>query len=234
MDRGTDPHPAALAPVPAYPRRAVEQYLADARQAWDGLQLALHEAEARRAAAQEALSVADESHRLLGSMMVEAQQDLAARRAHAEEAAATMLANADAEAERILSQARAQATGLLGATSVTDADDDDEQQWPPPPARRADRSVGEPASAPRLAGSVEDAPDHAVAAVDIGDPVGELWPDRRPASLPFDALRWRPRWRRPHEGEWPTVDSQPDESYFSRLRDEMRADGTINAWFEPA
>jgi hypothetical protein len=25
-----------------------------------------------------------------------------------------------------------------------------------------------------------------------------------------------------------------DESYFTRLRDEFRADGTINAWFEPA
>jgi hypothetical protein len=186
-------------------------------------------------------------------MMVEAQQDMSARRAHASEAVASLLASADDEATRILRSARRQAMAILGqpdsdpepapehqaalaAEPVADDDQgspsDEEPPWPSPPTRPARAASAVEATIGPVA---DDEPAvHAVAAVDLSAESMELWPSRRPASIALDSLRWRPRWRRPQEPEWPVNAGDADESYFTRLRDEFRADGTINAWFEPA
>jgi hypothetical protein len=244
MDRGPDAHPSTLAPVPAYPRRAVEQYLAEVRASWDDLQGTLQLERNRHQAALDALAAADESHRVLGAMMVEAQQDMSARRAHASEAVASLLASADDEATRILQSARRQAMAILGQPEPDPepetGDDhgstsDDEPEWPsrPSPPTRPARAAS--AVEATIGPVADDEPAvHAVAAVDLPSESMELWPSRRPASIALDSLRWRPRWRRPQEPEWPVNAGDADESYFTRLRDEFRADGTINAWFEPA
>ncbi|WP_426573602.1 hypothetical protein [Aquihabitans sp. McL0605] len=241
MDRGSEAPTSSLAPVPAYPRRAVEQYLADARRAWDELQVALGRAKARHASASTELQSVDESHRLLGSMLLDAQRDLSARRAHAEEAAIQLLASADLEAARILSTARRQAAELLGelrpdttgidhvlappAPAAGKKGDDDELDPPWPSATpigllSRDELAGLPVAPAEGEASAADA---FASRADHGDV--ELWPARRPASAALDSLRWRQRRRR---------QSGADESYFSQLRDELRAEGTLNTWFEPA
>lgn len=243
MDRGLADQPSALAPVPAYPRRAVEQYLADARAAWDELRQSLVAAQARRDTAVAALASADDSHRLLGSMMVEAQRDLAARRAHAEAAAASILAGADEEAERIVRSARRLATGLIddapaasaGRRLAAEDDDDDDEDgddvsWPAP------REIGtvplDPAAAEALRGSGTGVPSDAVAASGTDEGAIELWPSRRPVTAALDGLGWRSR-RRERQDQRISAPTG-DESYFSRLRDEYSADGSLNTWFEPA
>lgn len=241
MERGSDHHPAALDPVPAYPRAAVEEYLADAGRAEAHLRAQLAEAEARHARATAALEAADESHRILGQMMVEAQQDLAARRAHAEQAAADLLARADGEAQRILASGRAQVAAALGlplepslgspieaqsvevdTTARGDANERGRDDQPPSPP-----------SAPEPVLDVRPPP-----------PAVHLAPERTGhvpvthvahSGLDVDGPRWRPRWLRPTEtGGWPYNAASEDESYFSRLRDELRADGSMGSWVETA
>jgi hypothetical protein len=169
--------PTSLAPVAAYPRRALEQYLADAAGAVARLRADLAEAERRRVGAEGAIAAASEGHRLLGAMMVSAQQDLTARRSHAADAAASLLADAEAEAARIVAAARAQATALVGGL---------------PPA------LDDPA------------PD---------EPTG---------------VGWLPRSRRSGSGfDWHD-DREGDDGFFTRLRDELHADGSLGTWFETA
>ena len=241
MDGGHDDQLPSFAPVPAYPRPAVEQYLADASRARDHLLTRLDEAKARHARATAALEGACESHRLLGQMMVEAQQDLAARRAHAEQAAADLLARADGEAQRILASGRAQVAAALGlppepsfgspieaqsvevdTTARGDANERGRDDQPPSPP-----------SAPEPVLDVRPPP-----------PAVHLAPERTGhvpvthvahSGLDVDGPRWRPRWLRPTEtGGWPYNAASEDESYFSRLRDELRADGSMGSWVETA
>ncbi|CAN5712689.1 hypothetical protein BH10ACT1_BH10ACT1_05390 [soil metagenome] len=229
MDRGSESPPAALDPVPAYPRSAVEEYLADARRAEAHLRGLLAEAEARQARASAALEAADESHRILGQMMVEAQQDLAARREHAEQAAADLLARAEGEAQRILAAGRGQVALTLGLPSEPQATctaapieataNGDRDDPPPPPAPTSVVDVRPPPPAFHLAPERSVPTPATTAARSDLDPTGR---------------RWRPRWLRASETGWPYNAASEDESYFTRLCDELRADGSAGAWVETA
>lgn len=58
--------------------------------------------------------------------------------------------------------------------------------------------------------------------------------DPRGSGLDLGSSHWRPRFLRNHDGAWPYNEASSDESYFTRLRDELRAEGTLNSWFETA
>ncbi|MFN8019184.1 MAG: hypothetical protein U0P45_13825 [Acidimicrobiales bacterium] len=243
----------ALAPVAAYPRRALEQYLADARRAEGDLRGQMEVDRRRLEVARRAVDACAEGHRLLGSMMVAAQQDLAARRRHTEEAAATLVREADAEAERILSCARADATAIvrglpLGASAGADEgsrrDPGDPGEPgapapspvtgrlatlpPPPPSPTAVPPVGD--------GAAADAPPTlgvaSVAALAAALPALAL--GRRTGRGASHGPRWRSRRRGGEPFEWPFNPADRDEEYFSRLRDELHAEGALGAWFETA
>ncbi len=249
MDRGTDHHPATLDRVPAYPSSVVEEFLADARRAEAHLRGLLTEAEARQARASAALEAADESHRILGQMMVEAQQDLTARRDCAEKAAADLLARAEGKAQRFLTLGRAHVAATLGlpldpleapaaapieattsgsggsledgSTSKQGSDDRIDRDDPPrPPAVHAVIDVRPPPPA------VHRAPERS-------EP-SEPAPATNVAQSGLDGQRRRPRWLRTREAGWPDNAASEDESYFTRLRDELRADGSMSSWVETA
>ena len=226
-----------LAPVAAYPRRALEQYLADARRTEDDLRAQMQADERRLELARRAVEACAEGHRLLGSMMVAAQQDLAARRRHAEEAAASMVREADAEAERILAAARADAASVVGGLPSR-SDHDDRAGGapepptallpPPPPAAcdPAEAGTGEATPTPSTLGVAS------VAALAAALPALAL--GRRTGRGAAHGPRWRSRRRGGEPFEWPFNPADRDEDYFSRLRDELHAEGALGAWFETA
>lgn len=251
MDRGIDAHPASLAPVPAYPRRALEQYLEDARRAWDDLSQQLAHARARHQAAVAALDNAHESHRLLGSMMIEAQQDLGTRRSHAEAAAASILADADAEAERIVRAARSQVADLLGGVvlSVEDPASLDSRRWSDDDDQAADdhRAADDRDDEPKGGFTAGRPATVHLGLADLASPGPDPWSppatlaeigaldgiSRRNLVASLDSLRTRARRHRERDHGWPVHDGD-DESFFSRLCEELRADGSLNTWFESA
>lgn len=228
----TDEQPGAtvaLSPVAAYPRRALEQYLEDARRSEAELRDRLLADRARLDAARRAIAACAEGHRLLGSMMVAAQQDLAARRRHAEAAAAAMVRDADAEAERILAAARTDAAALLGGVGVSlpeGTDDDQPGSAPHEPLPPVEASDPEPSTRPQGAHGAAT-----VAALAAALPALAL--GRRTGRGGTHGPRWR-SWRSTEPFDWPFNPAHRDEDYFSRLRDELQAEGALGAWFETA
>ena len=256
MDSGPQAQPSSLSTVPAYPRVAVERYLEDANQTAQQLRSELAMVKARRERAVDALDASRESHRLLGQMMVDAQQDLAARRDHAEQAAEGLLARADEEATRIMAAARAQATAVLGGPvlpprsapadpPVESASDRDRHDAPPGPPGASGHEghdaplAPSPPSPPRTPrGDFAAGWDEAGAGSDPAVAYQAPSPDdiAMASAAPMDLggpSRW-PRWLRRDEPRWPDHAAGDDPWYFSRLRDELRADGHLSVWFETA
>ena len=63
---------------------------------------------------------------------------------------------------------------------------------------------------------------------------GEAPGTARLARLDGDWLRRSLTRRREAADAWPYNEAAHDESFFVRLRDELRADGSLSSWFEPA
>jgi len=99
-----------LAALPAYDK-SLDNYIASIRDERDRLRRAIEAASSRRLAAEQQLIGAPESEDYLGELVLERQNDLAARRAANQAEVDAVLAAADAEAESILACARLEAAG---------------------------------------------------------------------------------------------------------------------------
>jgi hypothetical protein len=252
------------ATVPAYPRHALEQYLADLATAAERLRADIATAHQRTALAQAAIAARDEGHRLLGALLVDAERDLAARRAHAEEAAADLLARAAQEAERILAAARAEAGALLALApeaGLAASGPDRDRSGPAGPSALALgwELLAPSASSSPVPGWASAEPAGPAEPSAPADPVGPVAPVAEPsidephelppaAAWALDGSGVAPWRRRLADGaahlrsrllgetgfEWPAEAVGRDEAYFTRLRDELDADGSLARWFEPA
>jgi cell division septum initiation protein DivIVA len=94
--------------VRGYSSTAVDEYLAAAERERERLNAALAEAKERRAKARASIGL----HRVMLSMLLEAQEELQARRAEADAEAAAALQAAEVEADAIVRAARAEVDGV--------------------------------------------------------------------------------------------------------------------------